>query len=248
MPKKENNSSDKRQKFEDLMDDLNRSIKVMEILDSVPRIRIALLLLIYQKLSLAQLSSLLNRSKATVTHHLKKFEDLGLLNITRKDARGSIDAKVYEFNSDFFKSVQLSMDDLKSIKPEEAKNIFKTAIRKDQLIFELIKNIYEISDDFYQGIQTLLDTNSLENIQKKYFKSPISYQFWFLDEEGYESYEKLINEFNNKMREIVKKSTQKKPEEIERSYCIFHSFLPLKHIIKYDLRNKRFLKFLGVFD
>jgi DNA-binding transcriptional ArsR family regulator len=248
MPKKETNSSDKRKKLEDLMEDLKRSINVMEILDSVPRIRIALLLLIYQKLSLAQLSSLLNRSKATVTHHLKKFEDLGLLKVTRKDARGSIDAKVYEFTSAFFKSIRLSMDDLKSLKPEKAKNIFSTAIKKDQLIFELIKNIYEISEDFYQGIQTLLDSNSLENIQKKYFKSPISYQFWFLDEEGYESYRELINEFNDKMREIVKNSSQKKPEEIERSYCIFHSFLPLKHIIKYDFRNKRFLRFLGVFD
>ncbi|MBD3254767.1 MAG: ArsR family transcriptional regulator [Candidatus Lokiarchaeota archaeon] len=248
MPQKEKKSSDMRKKLNNLMDELERSIKVMEILDSVPRIRIALLLLIYQKLSLAQLSSLLSRSKATVTHHLKKFEDLGLLNVTRKDARGSIDAKVYEFSSNFFKSIRLSMDDLKSLKPEEAKNLFKTAIQKDQLIFELIKNIYDISDDFYQGVRRLLDSNSLENVQKKYFKSPINYQFWFLDKEGYESYEKLIEEFNDKMREIVKKSSHKKPEEIERPYLIFHSFLPLKHIIKYDFQNKRFLKFLGVFD
>ncbi len=73
----------------------------LELMFSNTRLRMVLLLLIHRRLSLSKLSTLLGRSKSTVSHHLKKLDDLNILKVSRRDARGSIDAKVYELTSRF---------------------------------------------------------------------------------------------------------------------------------------------------
>jgi DNA-binding transcriptional ArsR family regulator len=250
MSELEKKKSNTERKSKDLLDDLKLSLEVMDIMDSTPRLRILLLLLIFQKLSLAQLSSLLGRSKATVTHHMKKFEKLDLLKISRKDARGSIDAKVYELNDAFFRTIRLNIEDIEnldSIKKEQVKDILHYFIVKDKMMFNLIKNFFQLSIEFYEGIDELEHSNSSFDFKNKYIEYPIDYTIWFLDEKGYKKYKNLISNFKEKMKEIITNSNEVK-SYFERPYCILHTFFPLKEITKYDFDNKKFIEFLKIFD
>ena len=80
----------------------------MKLMSSLTRFRILLLLLIYPKISLSEFSKLLSRTKSTIHHHLKKFDDLGILKTSRKSVPSYIDAKIYKLKPDFLKIINLN--------------------------------------------------------------------------------------------------------------------------------------------
>ncbi|MFX0070639.1 MAG: ArsR family transcriptional regulator [Candidatus Hermodarchaeota archaeon] len=230
-----------------IKDKLKKRIEFMKLLSSVPRLRILLLLLIYRKLSLAQLSKLLGRTKATVTHHLKKFDTLGIIKTSRKDSRGSIDAKLYELEPDFFDLVELSFDKFQSLEQDESKELLHYVLLRDKWMFDVFRNILIFANRFYQEIdERFLTENSdfVKQTEDFYFKSPVDYNIWFLTEDGKNSYDKAAIQFIDQINKIIK-DENKKGKLVERPYCILNLILPLKKLSEFDLERKRIMDFLG---
>lgn len=225
---------------------MNR-IEVMKLLSSVPRLRIMILLLIFRKLSLSQLSKYLGRTKATVTHHLKKFDTLGIINISRKESRGSIDAKVYELDPDFFKLVELNFDSFQSFEKKEGEELLHYALLRDKWMFEAFRNILIFANRFYQEIDERYlsgDKEFIKQTQDFYFKSPVNYDLWFLTENARKSYDNALTQFKEQINKIIE-DDNKKGKYIERPYCVLHLLLPLKKLSEFDFERKRIMEFLG---
>jgi DNA-binding MarR family transcriptional regulator len=204
----------------------------------------------FRKLSLSKLSKLLGRTKSTISHHLKKLSDLGIIITTTKDARGSIDAKVYELIPGFLEKFVLNFEELQKLDDDTREDILHFAILNDKWQFEVIKSLYEQSVLYYDAINDIHSDSkfqTLKEFQNLHFKTPINYDFWFLSEEGRKAYEELAEEFRTKMRKIIENEDKDK-KLIQRPYFVLHSFFPLKEIAKYDSEKKQFTKFFKALE
>ena len=239
------NNFGEEKKSDEILDDLKFSIEIIKLLDNTQRIRIILLLMIFQKLSLTDLSLLLGRSKMTVIYHIKKFDELGLLKITTKEGRGAIDANVYELESKFFNSIKFNIEQINDNNQQNVKNLLHHTLLKDILMFDLFIGIFELSKYYYKSIDELVNSDSLKEFQDKIFNSHINYDIWFLTEEGRKSYDKAVIQFKNQINDIVKRDI-KSSNYLERPYCILHMLFPLQKIAKYDFKNKKFVDFLKI--
>jgi len=102
----------------------NKSIKQLFLIKNVHLLRIVLLLAIHQNLSLTELSSILNRTKATISHHLKKLERGKVITITKKEVKGSIDAHIYALSPSFYRFFRDDYDLIFKEKPENIERQF----------------------------------------------------------------------------------------------------------------------------
>jgi DNA-binding transcriptional ArsR family regulator len=209
-------------------------INTLTLLEDLTRLRLILLLIVFRKLSLTELSTLLGRVKSTTSHHLKKFSEI--IKITTKKERGTTDSNIYELVPDFLDKLSVSFKDLKNLKKEENKHLFHYVIQNDIKFFELIINIFDLMKQIYKFID---DSSSREKSdsdiksQEIYLNNRIKYNAWFLTESGKKSYDKIIKEFNRQMREIIEQDDINNEEE-PRSYLALNTFIPLEKMIQFD--------------
>jgi DNA-binding transcriptional ArsR family regulator len=211
-----------------LIDKYKRRIHTLTLLNDLTRLRLILLLIVFRKLSLTELSELLGRVKSTTSHHLKKLNEV--LNIfTKKES-------IYELVPNFLEKLSVNSEDLKNIKKEDNKQLFHYVIQNDIKYFQLIINIFDLINQIYKFID---ESGSMEKSksdiksQNVYLENRVKYNAWFLTEKGKESYEKLIKEFNHKMVEILTRD-EENGEKDPRSYLVLNTFIPLEKIIQFD--------------
>lgn len=229
---------------------LKKRVETLKLMSSNPRLRIILLLLIFRKLSLSKLSDLMGRSKSTVSHHLKKLKALDILKVSRIDARGSIDAKVYELIPGFLDKYGLKLDFIDSLPEKEKKAIFHYGVVHDMHFFEVMKILYEQMVLYYDAINDISTRSKFKNFEEfhnLYFRTPVYYDYWFLSKEGKEEYKTIFRDFKEKMDALIKKE-QKQSDNVKRPFFILHTLFPLEEIINYDSDNEEFLKFFEAFE
>jgi len=233
----------------DLKKDLTPSIEILRLMDNLPRLRIILALIIFRKISLTKLSDLLGRAKSTITHHIKKLENLGIIKVTRREARGSIDANVYELIPEFLDIISSKFEESVIEKHLYDKNL-KDIISNDILFLKILKILNEQVILYYDAIlrkNIKSKTKSFKEFQDSHFKIPLSYDYLFLSEQGREKYENLYKKFYEDLKEIIKKENMEKGENI-RPYLIVNVFYPILQLIEYDSELKEFRKFFQALE
>ncbi|MBD3213453.1 MAG: helix-turn-helix domain-containing protein [Candidatus Lokiarchaeota archaeon] len=228
---------------------LTQKVEVMKLLNTVTRLRIILILLVYGKQSLAELEEKIGRTKATITHHIKKFEELGIIKTTRKNARGSIDAKVYQLIPEFLDLIQLSPEELNLIEGDDQKDILQFLLLRDKWMFEMIRNIFQLINLFYKDLEfdfVNLNVKDFEQVKKQYFENLVQYDILFLNKEHKDEYNELLKSLKSKLSE----RREKENDDItnDAPYLIFNSIIPLEDILKYDPETRKFIRFFRVFD
>ena len=217
-----------------LTDKYKQRIHTLSLLNDLTRLRLILLLIVFRKLSLTELSSLLGRVKSTTSHHLKKFSDI--IKVSTKKERGTTDSNIYELVPDFLEKLSVNFEDLEKLQKEENKQLFHYIIQNDITFFQLIINIFDLINQIYKFID---DSSSIEKSdseiksQDVYLDNRIKYNAWFLTEEGKKSYEKLIKDFNLKMLDIIEEDEKSRNKE-PRSYLALNTFIPLEKMIQFD--------------
>lgn len=216
-------------------------IEVLKLMDNITRLRIILSILIFKKISLTNLSELLGRAKSTITHHIKKLENLGVIKSTRKEARGSIDAKVYELIPGFLQKIPFGKQYLKG----ELNDDFTESVSNDLLFFKIIKLLFEQVILYYEAISIKnikSKPKSFKEFQNSHFKLPLNYDFWFLSEKAYEEYKDLHERFRIELKKIISKESLEDNDSI-RPFLVLNTFFPLLQIIEYDSELKEFREF-----
>ncbi len=217
----------------------------MKLMSSLTRFRILLLLLIYPKLSLSEFSNLLGRTKSTIHHHLKKFENLDILSTSRKPVPSYIDAKIYALKPDFLKILNLKFEDFKKFSAKEKQTILPYVLSKDIEIFEVIKNLFEQVVLLYKTIDKAgitSDQKSSNEYSNFYMSSPIKYDIWFLNKEELELFNDSLLDFKNKLNKMHKEDNKQNKND-RKPFLILNSIFPMEKLLKYDSDTKKFIKF-----
>lgn len=221
---------------------LSIRIEVLKLMNNITRLRIILTILIFKKISLTKLSDLLGRAKSTITHHIKKLENLGVIKSTRKEARGSIDAKLYELIPGFLQKISFEQ---KTLKGE-----INRALTNDLLIFKVIKLLFEQVILYYEAISNKNIKSKpklFKDFQDSHFKIPLNYDFWFLSEKAYSEYIELNEKYKSELKKIISKDNLENDDSI-RPYLVLNTFIPLLQIIEYDSELKEFRKFFQALE
>lgn len=229
---------------------LKLRIEVLRLMESLTRLRIILSLLIFKKVSLTKLSQLLGRAKSTITHHMGILDNLGLIKSTRKEARGSIDAKIYELSPNFLEKLYLETDKITLSKPSKDREVLNDVMLNDMLFFKIIKILFEQAILYYEGLiskSMKFKPKIYKDFQDKHFKTLINYDFWFLSEKGREFYEERITKFKKELEDIIHQENLESKEVI-RPYLVLNTFFPLLQIIEYDSELKEFRKFFQALE
>ncbi|MBD3196239.1 MAG: hypothetical protein GF317_14370 [Candidatus Lokiarchaeota archaeon] len=234
----------------DVAKKLRLKVEVMKLLNTVSCLRIMLILLVYGKQSLAQLKEKIGRSKATITHHMKKFEDLGIIKTSRMDARGSIDAKAYEIIPDFKNLISLDMEDIKLLSAKEQKEVLTFLVIRDKWLFEILRNVFQLSSLYYEGlIEDFLKfkITNFDVFKKNYMENLPKCDLLFLDENSKKKYEDLWVKFREDMKNVLdaRENNDKNPA---RPYFMVNSLIPLEEILQFDPETTKFIRFFKVFD
>lgn len=254
---KQKDNSIKRSDHQEMKDKTKQLIELIKLISNKTRLRLILLLLINQKISLSKLSVLLNRTKGTVLHHVKKLDNLGFIKTTRrKPLRGYIDANIYELVPsfyDFFNILSINDENLKNMGKKMQSDILHYAILKDRLILQILQKIFKQTSLFYQEldiIKAVYETDSFKDYLNFYFHNRIKCKIYFLSEKKFKLYKALVKDFNSQIKEILKESKNQENQDSEKSrgYFVLNTFFPIKKISEYDPSSeefRRFFKFLS---
>ncbi len=243
MQKKNDEMDDKELKA--IINQLKEDIEILELMNGDTPLRIILFLLIFSEVSLTKMSSLVGKVKSTITHHLKKLDKNKLLEVTEKDARGSIDSKIFSLKKNFLQNTALDPNRLKNLKEEDLKQIIQYLMVKNSLFLKTMSQIFERASKFYQDFNALTSTiekGSFDDYLKLFFYNLFEYELCFLDEKSYKEYEEITKQFKEQLREIIKKNHEES-DVIEKPYLLFHSLFPIEKLTKYDAESKKMLKF-----
>ncbi len=216
--------------------------------------RILLLFLVYQELSLREISDRLKITKAGIHRHLKMLTDMNMVQVSREEQVRSkqIKAKYYVLNPDarrmfqtfsvnLWQSVNQTSD--YSMALVEQSNSLQMIVRIWQVLIDLLgtsmKFIEKMPNPEIQstGSNEMGTSNDIERLQRIIKQDDeIVVQQLFLTDEEHEVFRKLWAEFSEK----VQKEILDKPDNgmKEKTNQIFNVILPLKVLFSLEQLKK----------
>ncbi len=199
------------------------NIHFYHLLEDPTRMRLVLLLFLYSRLSLTQISELIHLTKPAVTHQLKKFIDIGLITISKYPVQGSITANYYELVPDFFEKTDIKPDPRIKMTSDQAKEIEILQFRGVKELYKLASNIFMHFFEFYTNLE-----EKAQKIKEPFgiHQPPIHLQIFPLSNEAYQTY---IQKMQKITREILKEiKEENKNAIVERPMMFISTMFPLK--------------------
>ncbi|MBD3255107.1 MAG: helix-turn-helix domain-containing protein [Candidatus Lokiarchaeota archaeon] len=230
--KTEDNRSLSQKEIDQLKEQLRIQTQIVEALNKMIRIRILILLWVYKEQSINDLCKKLGKSWPTVTKHLGKLEEAGLLNIREEKSPGPKNKKIYSVKPDIIQSTRLGFDFLK-LPPEDVAGILKDDLKSDLKTLEIIKKIFDDLNPYHQELHRKLDSLELtkENLEEFYLKKHVNYYIETLDEEEFEFYFKKYMEFLQEFEEFRREKNKDKTSQLsERPYIMLQIIFPMREI------------------
>ncbi len=218
-------------------DMLNALKEFIRILDSTTRFNLLQALFVYRNLNLSQLSQLLEVSKSTVLHHLKKFEELNLVTHTEVKAKfGALPTKVYQFNVAMFDMITHKFDSFVNFHKCDTIEDYKLVLKGKQLFFTMISQIFEklvqnLTD--YENKMKSTDENTLESLFSLMKKN----NTWFnIDYLTNERKKYVMEETKNGHIPIRMPDHVETPSEMREihPYLAFHVVMPIPPILNFN--------------
>lgn len=219
--------------------DLIKTQQIMEILESLnnlTRLRLVMVLLIYNELSLDDLSKKLGFSKSTVSRHLGALRKTGIIKIRKEKVRGPRMKQYISVTQDLLQMARLGSSMLRKISPEKALEARILDLKNDMLIIRAIKNYLSDIIVYYMEIQKNMedflpkDHNSVEKVFSS--GNVCRYYFWNFNEQQFEIFKAKYLEFFKSLKEELEKCKGTNPVETAETnpYFVWHLTVPIKKV------------------
>ena len=102
-----------------IMENIEHSLSLFKYLSSDFRLRLVLLLNCYEELTLRQICKKLNKSKVTITNHLKPLLDIGFLYVREEKLKGPLVRKYYSIDPFSFRKTYPKCEDFEILSTHE---------------------------------------------------------------------------------------------------------------------------------
>lgn len=214
-----------------------RIIKIFNSLQITIRLKILMILYVYNELSLSNLSKKLDVSKSTVARHIKKLMDLGLIKIREEKVRSPRMKQYFSASPDLFEMTRLSNSILKDFPKELAFEARLQDINIDSNVFSLLRKMLDEAMEYNKKFLTKLKDVKPKNhrlIQDLFSSKNIcKYYIWNLDQEEFEVYKKNLLNFLFHLTEDFKilRKERANSKTFEKPYFILNLIIPLKKIL-----------------
>lgn len=226
--------SDKIQ--EKIHDKAKQITRTIESLNNITRLRLVMLLGLYNDIGLGDLSKKLDLSKSTVLRHLKELEKIGVIDIRREKVKGSRLKQYYSVPPNILKMMKLSHSLLRNIPPEEALDALIIDLQADASFFSIFMKILDevilYNKDLQKDLKEYRPTN-YQTIEKIFStESHYRYFFWYLNKAQYSKFRLRYQEFMKNLKKDFKLIEKEENNNIDKEnlYFVFHSLIPLKKI------------------
>ncbi|TFG06330.1 MAG: ArsR family transcriptional regulator [Promethearchaeota archaeon] len=230
------------EQIKQLKTQIKNQVETVEAINNMTRLRILLLLWIYEEQSINDLREKLGKSWPTVTKHLEILEESGILNTREVKSRGPYSKKIYSVKPDLLKSTRLQLDFLK-LPPKDVVEIISHDLKSDEETLDIIKKIFEDFPPYYEELERNLREISptRQNLEEFYLKKHVNFYVELLDEEEFEFYFNKYLEFLKDLETFrTERKKKKKQKMTKKHYAVFDLILPLKEI--QEARTKRLWK------
>ncbi|UYP45909.1 hypothetical protein NEF87_002194 [Candidatus Lokiarchaeum ossiferum] len=201
--------------------------QLFEILKNEMDLEILLLLFMHHELNLTQLAEIFHKSKATISRHLKKMVEIGIVDFRSEKIRG-VEAKFFHADFQQFLSIKsYSIEDTKKMGKED-QGVRQLENIRDVILSLLIfgkKNLDDISD-YLRNLSSGVDGELVKMFSKE---PPFSYTINFLTEEQYQKYKLIQQEIGMKVWQMMQET---KTNNADKPYFVINGIFPHKSFLK----------------
>ncbi len=207
---------------------LQNLLKFIRLLEDPTRMRIILLFLLYHRISLTELSRLLNRTKPAVLYQLNKFAEIGLIRISQDLVKEFYTANFYELIPEFMNFATIDSDPTKAIPHEIIKEW-------EILEFQAEKEVFKLSSNMLLLFAELL--GSLEKKAEKikepfgFHHPPFNLTLRPLSKTAYQYYTQEIKNVAQKALKLMEEENEREDQLLERPWLLLNVFLPVKDLL-----------------
>lgn len=211
-------------------------IKMLESTNNLTRMRLILILLIYNELSLTSLSKKLGISKSTASRHLKALIKTNVIKIRKQKVRASRKKQYYSIIPNLLQIMRLSSFELRRILPEKALEARLLDLKSDKLILRTIKNFMNEILLYYEDLQEHIERDSPtshHDIEKTFSTENVCrYYFWMFNKKQFEVFRTKYLEFlKDLLKEMEKYQNNNNEVKSEINlYFVWHLMVPVKKI------------------
>ncbi|MFQ5980890.1 MAG: ArsR family transcriptional regulator [Candidatus Heimdallarchaeota archaeon] len=211
-----------------LSDETKQVLNRLEAYKSEIRLNIIILLLINEELSLSDIADFLQRSKPTITRHMKILIELGLVKVYNKEEiqRGNIKRNYYSLDRR-----KLNFIDIHAFAKIQASNTLENLLawyELNQSIFLLLERVTDFINIFGQNLRFLIDHQTVpESLDQLLAMKMPKVNIRLLTESQYRKFEELLEKFLLDISELV----SDEEDDLERPYMFLDILLPIKELL-----------------
>lgn len=223
------------------MEAFNKGLIVNKIVQHPLRMEIFLLLFLYDELNVTEISRKLNRSKATVSRHLRAMQDDRILKSQERKAKGKINPLYYRLPKDTLykikKSSSQEIDFKELLDPDKRMKFYRKALGMIKSIVTLMISGMDLINPIIESMEEQLMDIDTADETFGYFASYLKQEKLKLDpivisEEKLDEAVSLYKEYQLKLRSLRDRSED---DNEQKSILIINSIMPLKDLLEFDI-------------
>ncbi|UCG04161.1 MAG: helix-turn-helix transcriptional regulator [Candidatus Heimdallarchaeota archaeon] len=201
-------------------------LRIFRVLQDETRLAIFICLIIYQKLTVKQLADFLHKGKTTISHHLRKMDEAGIVNWEeREEDKKKLKTRFFFLNYEIIekrKDWTQEEIDLNRL-PEEEKLVMKASLFDSMKTEALVtSNIMEWMIKYSEALRDTTDLSSLDKHSQSFIRT------FSLTPETLPIYQEAIQ----KIEETLKNST------VPVTHISSHVLIPIKDILEWKQKQK----------
>ncbi|MCF2142002.1 MAG: helix-turn-helix domain-containing protein [Candidatus Lokiarchaeota archaeon] len=209
----------------------NDKLAIIKTLNSKTRLEALLLLFIYRKLSLTNISEILHKSKNTIIYHMRLLNEQGLITeLTEKEEHSIKPIKYFVLHPEFHKKLYEPFEKLDKSSTADILNYSKTIFKYNILLFETIREFLHQLGEFYNQNQQQI--HSSEEALQFHQTHQVPRDLIPLSEQAFQQYRKDYAELMKKTLSNIDKEKLEDTHVIH-PYLAFNTVIPLKTLFEF---------------
>jgi DNA-binding transcriptional ArsR family regulator len=201
-------------------------LRVFLVLQDETRLAIFICLIIYQKLTVKQLGDFLHKGKTTISHHLRKMDEAGLVKWEeREEDKKKLKTRYFSLNYEIIEKREewpLEEIDLEKL-PEEEKLAIKSSLFDSMKTEALVtSNIMDWMIKYTEALRDIIDLSSFDKHSQSFMKT------FTLTPETLPIYQEAIQKIEEKLKNSTTPVT----------HISTHVLIPIKDILEWKQKQK----------
>ena len=206
-------------------------MRLFKYINSDFRLRLVLLLNCYEEITMKEICKKLNKSKVTITNHLKGLSDIGILNVREESLKGPLVRKYYSVDPLSFRETITKCEDFFSLSTEDKWEYLTQKANFKRFEFEfmqhLITQIIPYWANLHNKIKEYQEARA-EYSEDFYENKKVRHYIYPLNEDEYKIYLEETELMEGRIIAKFDKLRVKKDYKQAKPHLAWHVLIPMR--------------------